>query len=102
MALNDGNSSLAADGLFVDTLTLINLCRKHNSQIMPILTQLGKDDVAELMRTTQRIQQILTRCVNEYGDLKDVQVKTVEVVYVAICKYEKKINQLQKKGKLAR
>ena len=44
----------------------------------------------------------LTKCVNEYGIVADMQLKTAEKVYVAICEYEKKILQLQNSGTLAR
>jgi hypothetical protein len=40
--------------------------------------------------------------VNEFGNIADIQLKTAEKVYLSICEYEKKIQQLQAQGTLAR
>lgn len=39
---------------------------------------------------------------NEFGNIADIQLKTAEKVYLSICEYEKKIQQLQAQGTLAR
>ena len=44
----------------------------------------------------------LSKCVNDYGMVADMQLKTAEKVYVSICDYEKKIQQLQAQGTLVR
>lgn len=95
-------SSPADREILVDSATLINLCRKHNNQLLSILNEQQKVDVQELIRTTQRIQQILWKCVHDYGSLEGLQIKSVEKVYTQICEYEKKIQQLQRMGTLAR
>lgn len=59
-------------------------------------------DVNELIHATSQIQHLLTRCVTDYGDLKRIDPKVVENVYVSICKYERKIQILQKQGALAK
>jgi hypothetical protein len=84
-----------------DSSTLINLCRKHNEQIISILQQLPKNDVAEVMRTAERSHAILGRCASDYGEIT-ARLKSLEPVYVTICKMEKKIQQLQENRSLIR
>eukprot|EP01114_Cavostelium_apophysatum_P006009 TRINITY_DN171_c1_g2_i1.p1 TRINITY_DN171_c1_g2~~TRINITY_DN171_c1_g2_i1.p1 ORF type:complete len:915 (+),score=253.68 TRINITY_DN171_c1_g2_i1:218-2962(+) len=89
--------------IVVEPATLINLCRKHNDHILQLLDIADhKVDVSELVNNTVQIQFLLSRCTSDYGDLKNLDVKVVERVYVSICKYERKIQRLQKQGALAK
>mmetsp|Transcript_14999 Transcript_14999/g.20981 ORF Transcript_14999/g.20981 Transcript_14999/m.20981 type:complete len:915 (+) Transcript_14999:136-2880(+) len=96
------NNNNGPDNFSVDTTTLIHLCRQHNLEIMKILHQYSKEDVTELIRTSERIGTILTKCTTDFGDLQGVQLPRTEKVYVNIIHYEKKIKQLLQKDSFIR
>lgn len=87
----------------VDPITLINLCRKHNNEILSLLElQASREDVSDIIQTSVQNQTVLTRCVTDYGDLKNFDSRAIENLYVSICKCEKKLLQWQKMGALER
>jgi hypothetical protein len=87
----------------VDCLTVINLSRNHNTNIISALEkEQQKADVTELLNSAQRTQSILIKCASDFGELDGSSVKLEETLYTEICRYEKKIEQLQKMGTLVR
>ena len=62
----------------------------------------SKKKKKELLRTTQRVQDCLGRCLSSYGDLSSYGPKHVEEVYVAIVKHEERISKLEKGKSFAR
>jgi len=79
-------------------------CKKRLSKIKEaLLLQLEqKADVTELLRSVEQCLNILEQCVTNYGDLDGINIKLIEDLNDEIINYEKKIEQLHKKGNLVR